>query len=191
MGSLSFDCQVCYQSTDTSCIPIYSPYYINSFSIAWKGCVPSAPGLSREKRELTQQKFWDKRDTKLHGSKNEANCVSEQKKPTIWHEPSHEPKTVFYSLVSVISISVEMFLSCTWKHTFRNFFSEVVAISSLTYSEYNSYKSVYTWRFSPFPVAELSRSRRMVTASEISIVLHIIRRPNSILNCCITHSKYF
>ena len=112
MGSLSFDCQVCYQSTDTSCIPIYSPYYINSFSIAWKGCVPSAPGLSREKRELTQQKFWDKRDTKLHGSKNEANCVSEQKKPTIWHEPSHEPKTVFYSLVSVILINVEMFLSC-------------------------------------------------------------------------------
>lgn len=48
----------------------------------------------------------------MHGSKNEANCVSEQKKPTIWHEPSHEPKTVFYSLVSVILINVEMFLSC-------------------------------------------------------------------------------
>lgn len=76
-------------------------------------------------------------------SKNEANCVSEQKNPTIWHEPSREPKTVFYSLVEVILINIEMFLSCEKKLS-EIFFSQDFAISSFTNSEYNSYKSVYT-----------------------------------------------
>ena len=68
------------------------------------------------------------------------NTVSEQKKKkTIWHEP----KTVFYSLVSVVLINVGICL--LWRHRFSEiFFSKVFAISSLTCSEYNSYKTVCT-----------------------------------------------
>lgn len=65
-----------------------------------------------------------------------------QKKTTIWHEP----KTVFYSLVSVVLINVRRYLFKLWRHRFSEiFFSKVFAISSLTCSEYNSYKTVCTF----------------------------------------------
>ena len=42
--------------------------------------------------------------------KRSGHCLG-TKKP-IWHEPSHEPKTVFCSLGSVVLITVEILLSC-------------------------------------------------------------------------------